>query len=100
MQVVAVTDPLTLGLRRMAMIGVRAEGDLTSVVDKLEAVDDLDYLVVTARLARCPMSTPVPEVGVEPTRPCGQRILSPPRLPFRHSGRSERPWYLRRRGRQ
>lgn len=29
----------------------------------------------------------VPEVGVEPTRPCGQRILSPPRLPFRHSGK-------------
>ena len=29
---------------------------------------------------------PIPEVGLEPTRPCGQRILSPPRLPFRHSG--------------
>ena len=28
----------------------------------------------------------VPEEGVEPTRPCDQRILSPPRLPFRHSG--------------
>lgn len=31
----------------------------------------------------------VPEEGVEPTRPCGQRILSPPRLPFRHSGRGK-----------
>ncbi len=30
----------------------------------------------------------VPEEGVEPTRPCDQRILSPPRLPFRHSGAS------------
>ncbi len=30
----------------------------------------------------------MPEEGVEPTRPCGQRILSPPRLPFRHSGLS------------
>ena len=29
----------------------------------------------------------VPEVGVEPTRPFEQRILSPPRLPFRHSGK-------------
>ena len=29
---------------------------------------------------------PVPEVGLEPTRPFGQRILSPSRLPFRHSG--------------
>jgi predicted alpha/beta-hydrolase family hydrolase len=28
----------------------------------------------------------VPEVGVEPTRPYGHRILSPARLPFRHSG--------------
>ena len=29
----------------------------------------------------------VPEVGVEPTRPFEQRIVSPPRLPFRHSGK-------------
>ena len=29
----------------------------------------------------------MPEVGLEPTRPCGQRILNPSRLPFRHSGR-------------
>ncbi len=31
----------------------------------------------------------VPEVGIEPTRPLGQRILSPPRLPvppLRHRG--------------
>ena len=28
----------------------------------------------------------VPKVRVELTRPCGQRILSPPRLPFRHFG--------------
>jgi hypothetical protein len=28
----------------------------------------------------------VPEVGVEPTHPCGYGILSPARLPFRHSG--------------
>src|SRR5687768_14376353 len=28
----------------------------------------------------------VPEVGVEPTRPFGHRILNPARLPFRHSG--------------
>jgi Lrp/AsnC family transcriptional regulator for asnA, asnC and gidA len=48
MQVVAVTDPLSLGLRRMAMIGVRAEGDTTAVVAKLEAFEDIEYLVVTA----------------------------------------------------
>jgi hypothetical protein len=28
----------------------------------------------------------VPKVGFEPTRGCPQRILSPPRLPFRHFG--------------
>ena len=28
----------------------------------------------------------VPRVGVEPTRPFRQRILSPSRLPFRHPG--------------
>ncbi len=28
----------------------------------------------------------MPRVGFEPTRPLGQRILSPPRLPFRHLG--------------
>jgi Lrp/AsnC family transcriptional regulator for asnA, asnC and gidA len=48
MQVVAVTDPLSLGLRRMAMIGVCTEGDTTLVVTKLEAFSDIEYLVVTA----------------------------------------------------
>src|SRR6476660_5123446 len=28
----------------------------------------------------------MPEEGLEPTPPCGERILNPPRLPFRHSG--------------
>ena len=28
----------------------------------------------------------MPEVGVEPTPRCRDRILSPARLPFRHSG--------------
>ena len=31
-------------------------------------------------------SSLVPVVGVEPTRPCELRILSPVRLPFRHTG--------------
>src|SRR6266404_5718593 len=38
----------------------------------------------------------VPEEGVEPTHPCGQRILSPPRLPFRHSGTSEQKYHVSR----
>jgi Lrp/AsnC family transcriptional regulator for asnA, asnC and gidA len=48
MQVVAVTDPLSLGLRRMALIGLRVEGDTSAVATELEAFDDIDYLVVTA----------------------------------------------------
>ncbi len=32
----------------------------------------------------------VPREGLEPTPPCGERILSPPRLPFRHLGKEWR----------
>ena len=32
------------------------------------------------------MNNVVPRVGLEPTRYCYQRILSPLRLPFRHPG--------------
>ena len=38
----------------------------------------------------------IPEEGLEPTRPCGQRILSPPRLPFRHSGTDEQKYHEQR----
>ena len=31
----------------------------------------------------------VPGAGVEPARPGGQGILSPPRMPFRHPGTEE-----------
>jgi Lrp/AsnC family transcriptional regulator for asnA, asnC and gidA len=48
MQVVAVTDPLSLGLGRMAMIGVRCEGDLEVIASKVHALDEVAYLVMTA----------------------------------------------------
>ena len=48
MQVVAVTDPLSLGLGRMAMIGVRCEGDLEIVASKIQALDEVAYLVMIA----------------------------------------------------
>jgi Lrp/AsnC family transcriptional regulator for asnA, asnC and gidA len=48
MQVVAVTDPLSLGLGRMAMIGVRCEGDLELVASKIQALDEVAYLVMIA----------------------------------------------------
>jgi Lrp/AsnC family transcriptional regulator for asnA, asnC and gidA len=48
MQIVAVTDPLQVGFSRQAMIGVRAEGDLASVADRLAEMPEVDYVVVTA----------------------------------------------------
>ncbi len=48
MQIVAVTDPLQVGFPRAAMIGVRVEGDVEVVADKLEAMPEIDYLVITA----------------------------------------------------
>jgi Lrp/AsnC family transcriptional regulator for asnA, asnC and gidA len=48
MQIVAVTDPLQLGFTRQAMVGVRADGDLTEVAEKLAALPEVDYVVVTA----------------------------------------------------
>jgi Lrp/AsnC family transcriptional regulator for asnA, asnC and gidA len=47
-QIVAVTDPLTVGFPRAAMIGIRVEGDMEIVADKLEALPEIDYLVITA----------------------------------------------------
>ncbi len=48
MQIVAVTDPLQVGFSRQAMIGIRVQGDLSSVADELAAMPEVDYVVVTA----------------------------------------------------
>ena len=48
MQVVAVTDPLELGFARQAMIGIKAHGELDGIADKLAAMDEVDYVVITA----------------------------------------------------
>lgn len=45
-QIVAVTDPLTLGFRRMAMIGLRVEGDLRAAADTIAAITEVDYVVI------------------------------------------------------
>jgi len=47
-QIVAVTDPLQVGFRRQAMIGIKVEGDLESVADALAAMPEVDYVVITA----------------------------------------------------
>jgi Lrp/AsnC family transcriptional regulator, regulator for asnA, asnC and gidA len=48
MQIVAVTNPLQLGFRRQAMLGIKAEGKLDPIVAALSAKPEVDYVVVTA----------------------------------------------------
>lgn len=48
MQIVAVTDPRTVGFSRQAMVGIAVEGDVEDVADALVAMDEVDYVVVTA----------------------------------------------------
>jgi Lrp/AsnC family transcriptional regulator, regulator for asnA, asnC and gidA len=47
-QIVAVTDPLQLGFRRQAMVGVRADGDVVALADALAEMTEVDYVVITA----------------------------------------------------
>ncbi len=48
MQVVAVTDPLQLGFARQAMVGIEVSGPLEPVAEALAAMDEVDYVVITA----------------------------------------------------
>ncbi|HEY5832647.1 Lrp/AsnC family transcriptional regulator [Streptomyces sp.] len=48
MQIVAVTDPLTVGFHRQAMVGINVEGDIEPVAEALAALDEVEYVVVTA----------------------------------------------------
>jgi len=48
LQIVGVTDPLTLGFQRQAMIGIRCSGDLERVAEQLAGMDEIDYVVITA----------------------------------------------------
>src|ERR1700734_2067408 len=46
MQIVAVTDPLQVGFRSQAMVGIRADGDTRLVAQRLAEVEDIDYVVL------------------------------------------------------
>ncbi|HEX7992665.1 MAG TPA: Lrp/AsnC family transcriptional regulator [Streptosporangiaceae bacterium] len=48
MQIVAVTDPMSLGFRRQTMIGIRCNGDLQRIADLLAGMEAIDYVVITA----------------------------------------------------
>ena len=47
-QIVAVTDPLQVGFRSQAMVGIRVDGDVRRVAERLAAVDKIDYVVMCA----------------------------------------------------
>ena len=47
-QIVAVTDPMMLGFRRNAMIGLKVEGDLRTVAADIAAVPEVSYVVVVS----------------------------------------------------
>ena len=47
-QIVAVTDPMQVGFRRQAMIGIRADGDLNELAEQVAAVTEVDYVIITA----------------------------------------------------
>jgi Lrp/AsnC family transcriptional regulator for asnA, asnC and gidA len=46
MQIVAVTDPLRVGLLRQAMVGLRVDGDVREVARRLAASKEIDYVVI------------------------------------------------------
>lgn len=48
MQIVAVTDPLTLGFARQAMVGLRVNGDLRTIADRIAEIAEVDYVVICA----------------------------------------------------
>ena len=48
MQVVAVTDPATLGFAVQAMVAVSITGDVRKVASALEVLPEVEYVVITA----------------------------------------------------
>ncbi|KIQ64739.1 Lrp/AsnC family transcriptional regulator [Kitasatospora griseola] len=47
-QVVGVTDPMTMGRQTMALLGLRVDGDPRAVADALSRHDEVVYAVLTA----------------------------------------------------
>src|SRR5690348_8495478 len=48
MQIVAVTDPLTLGFSRQVMVGIKVTGDMRPVADAIAAIPEVGYVVICA----------------------------------------------------
>jgi len=47
-QIVAVTDPMMLGFHRMAMVGVRVEGDVRAAADTISSIPEVSYVVIVS----------------------------------------------------
>ena len=47
-QIVGVTNPMMLGFRRVAMVGIRTTGDVTEIADAIATIDEVDYVVIVA----------------------------------------------------
>ena len=47
-QIVAVTDAEAIGFHRMALLGIKVEGNIHAVADKLVALEAAEYVVFTA----------------------------------------------------
>ncbi|HET9914308.1 MAG TPA: Lrp/AsnC family transcriptional regulator [Anaerolineales bacterium] len=49
LKVVAITNPLRMGYRTMAMIGIRAEGSrLLEVAEKISKLDEVIYMIISS----------------------------------------------------
>ncbi len=48
MQIVAVTDPMRVGLFRQAMVGIKVDGPLEPVAEVLGEMDEIDYVIICA----------------------------------------------------
>jgi Lrp/AsnC family transcriptional regulator, regulator for asnA, asnC and gidA len=49
LKVVAITNPLHVGFKTMAVIGIRAEGNkMLEVADKIAALDEVIYLIIVS----------------------------------------------------
>ncbi len=45
-QIAAVTDPHAIGFHRMALIGVKVEGEIRGVAEKLSGLQEAEYVVI------------------------------------------------------
>lgn len=47
-QIVAVSDPMQVGFNRAALVGIRVTGDVEAVAAAIGAIEEVDYVVITA----------------------------------------------------